>query len=65
MLSFPNCALKKVVVGASEKVGSAVLCTLLHEYLAGLVSAFTGKNYAADKVEAGPACTMKLQIRTQ
>ena len=52
-LTFPACAMHKVVAAQGEPVGSANLCELFHEYFAGLMSAFSGKSYAAATVEHG------------
>jgi ferredoxin len=65
ILKFQGCALRKIVEGHAEKIGNAVLCTLLHEYLCGLVTAFTGKNYTVDTIETGASCALKLQLRAQ
>jgi len=63
-LTFPACAMRKVVAAQGEPAGSANLCELFHEYFAGLMSAFTGKNYAATTVGTVGQCTVKFQIRS-
>jgi len=63
-LTFPACAMHKVVAGQGEPAGSANLCELFHEYFAGLMSAFTGKNYAAATLGTVGQCTVKFQIRS-
>lgn len=63
-LTFPTCALHKVVSSQGEVVGSATLCELFHEYFAGLMSAFSGKNYSVATVGTVGQCTMKFQIRS-
>lgn len=63
-LTFPACALHKVVRSQGETVGSATLCELFHEYFAGLMSAFSGKNYAVATLGTAGQCTMKFQIRS-
>jgi len=63
-LTFPACAMHKVVAGHGEPAGSANLCELFHEYFAGLMSAFTGKNYAAATLGTVGQCTVKFQIRS-
>jgi NAD-dependent dihydropyrimidine dehydrogenase PreA subunit len=63
-LTFPACALHKVVSSQGEVVGSATLCELFHEYFAGLMSSFSGKNYAVATLGTVGQCTMKFQIRT-
>ena len=63
-LTFPACAMHKVVASHGEPAGSANLCELFHEYFAGLMSAFTGKNYAAATLGTVGQCTVKFQIRS-
>ena len=53
-LTFPACAVQKVIAASGTPVGSANLCELFHEYFAGLLSAFSGKSYAA--VTRSPGC---------
>ena len=62
-LTFSSCALHKVVTAQAEIVGSANLCELFHEYVAGLISAFSGKSYTGATVATVGQCTMKFQIR--
>ncbi len=62
-LTFPSCALHKVVAAQGEIVGSANLCELFHEYFAGLMSAFSGKSYTVAALGTVGQCTMKFQIR--
>jgi NAD-dependent dihydropyrimidine dehydrogenase PreA subunit len=61
-LTFANCALRGVVARKGETVGKSGLCDLFHEYWAGLIGAFAGRNYAVE-VTVGDGCTMKLQVR--
>jgi len=63
-LTFPACAMHKVVASQGEVAGTANLCELFHEYFAGLMSAFTGKSYAATTQNAVGQCTVKFQIRS-
>ncbi len=63
-LTFPSCALRKVVSAHGEVVGSANLCEVFHEYFAGLMSAFSGRNYAVATVGTVGQCTMRFQIRS-
>ncbi|MEI7893358.1 MAG: 4Fe-4S dicluster domain-containing protein [Myxococcales bacterium] len=60
---FPHCAMHAVVEGAGGKVGDHVLCQLFHEYWAGLVGAFTHKNFAVQMLATGSSCTMQLTPR--
>jgi 2-oxoglutarate ferredoxin oxidoreductase subunit delta len=63
-LTFPNCALHKLVSQQGEIVGSASLCDLFHEYFAGLMSAFSGKNYSYTNLGTVGQCSLKFQIRS-
>jgi len=63
-LTFPACAMHKLVAAQGGTVGSANLCELFHEYFAGLLSAFSGKNYSAATVGTVGQCTIKFQIRS-
>jgi len=63
-LTFSGCALHQVVSAQGEVVGSATLCELFHEYFAGLMSAFSGKNYSIATLGTAGQCTMKFQIRS-
>lgn len=63
-LTFPSCALHKVVSQQGEVVGTANLCDLFHEYFAGLLSAFSGRSYAVTTLATVGQCTMKFQIRS-
>jgi len=62
-MKFPKCAFGAVVTETGDKIGEAVLCHLFHEYWAGLVGAFTSKNYNIEMVSTGNTCTMKLTVR--
>lgn len=60
-LNFGHCALAKVVEAQGEEVGKARLCTLFHEYWAGLMGMFTQKRYAVQS--DGETCSFKLEAR--
>jgi ferredoxin len=62
-LCIDQCAFRGVVESQKDTIGSSVLCVLFHEYWAGLLGSFLGKNYAVDMLETGSRCTMKLQVR--
>ena len=62
-LSFPNCALRKVVAEQGEVAGTASLCDLFHEYWAGLMGAFSGRNYSLATLSTVGQCSIKFQIR--
>lgn len=59
-LDFHPCGLCRVVEGAGEKVGEAVLCHLFHEFWAGLLTAFVGTQYRYEVPLAGKTCRMEL-----
>jgi 2-oxoglutarate ferredoxin oxidoreductase subunit delta len=63
-LTFPACAMHKVLAAKGGPAGSANLCELFHEYFAGLMSAFSGKSYAAATIGTVGQCTIKFQIRS-
>lgn len=63
-LTFPACAMHKVVAAQGEPAGTANLCELFHEYFAGLMSAFTGKSYSSATLDTVGQCTVKFQIRS-
>ena len=58
--TFEGCGCNRVVTEAGETVGEAVLCQLFHDYLAGLVGAYTGSNYRHKMPQVGQTCVMKL-----
>ncbi len=60
---FSKCSMNRVVTEAGGKIGEHVLCKLFHEYWAGLVGAFTDKNFTVEMPEVGSTCTMKLMPR--
>lgn len=60
---FAKCSMNRVVSEAGGQVGDHVLCKLFHEYWAGLVGTFTGKNFSVDMLQVGATCTMKLTAR--
>lgn len=62
-LTLARCALHKVVSAQGEVVGTASLCELFHEYLAGLMSAFSGRSYTIGNVATVGHCTLKIQLR--
>lgn len=62
-MTFPRCALARVVTEHGQQVGGAVLCGLFHEYWAGLLGAFTGRSYAVEMLETGGRCVMRLSAR--
>ncbi len=63
-LTFPACAMHKVVAAQGQPAGTANLCELFHEYFAGLLSAFSGKSYTAATVSTVGQCTVTFQLRS-
>jgi hypothetical protein len=62
-LRFPSCAFRSAVTSQGDKVGTAVLCSLFHEYWAGLLGAFTNRNYSVEMLDTTADCRMKLAVR--
>jgi NAD-dependent dihydropyrimidine dehydrogenase PreA subunit len=58
--TFEGCGCNQVVTDAGGEVGKAVLCQLFHDYLAGLIGAYTGTNYRHTMPRVGQTCVMKL-----
>jgi hypothetical protein len=62
-LATRPCGLLRALRRAGQEPGSAELCTLFHEYWAGLLSAFTGKKYSCSVESAGEECRLVLESR--
>jgi len=62
-LEFKDCAISRVVARSGDTAGNAVLCALFHEYWAGLLGAFTDRNYAVETPNAGAPCAITFQAR--
>jgi hypothetical protein len=60
VFKFSSCALSALAHDEGKPVGDALLCGLFHEYWAGLVGAFTNRNYKIEMKETGSQCTMHL-----
>jgi NAD-dependent dihydropyrimidine dehydrogenase PreA subunit len=60
---FTYCALNRVVTHGGGKVGDSTLCTIFHEYWAGLLGAFTKQRYMIEMTHTGDTCEMKLEAR--
>ncbi|MFW5739385.1 MAG: hypothetical protein ACOC1F_03365 [Myxococcota bacterium] len=63
-LRFSGCAIGRVVAGQGEEVGKANLCTIYHEYWAGLLGTLTNQRYAVRLDHAGDRCAFELTPRT-
>jgi 2-oxoglutarate ferredoxin oxidoreductase subunit delta len=59
-LRFAPCGLCRVVEEAGQTVGEAVLCEIFHEYLAGLLSEYSGTTYRFELPQVGQTCEMRL-----
>jgi len=59
-LRFVPCALCQVVREGGEKEGEALLCSLFHEYWAGLISAFVGQRCRCELKSAGDTCQLEI-----
>jgi NAD-dependent dihydropyrimidine dehydrogenase PreA subunit len=62
-IHFDNCALARVVESSGQQPGQAVLCTLFHEFWAGLLSEFTQRQYALEAPNGEPVCSLRLKQR--
>lgn len=62
-IRFEHCALVHVCETGSMKPGEALICSLFHEYWAGLVGAFAGRNYSLGEGSSGCPCTLTLTLR--
>jgi len=62
-IHFDRCALANVVKKHGQEPGKAVLCTLFHEFWAGLLSEFTHQQYALEAPNGGPVCSLRLKPR--
>jgi NAD-dependent dihydropyrimidine dehydrogenase PreA subunit len=60
---FSHCALKSVVENAGETVGDSTLCTVFHEYWAGLVGSFAKKQYIGNRENVVSTCEFNLKTR--
>jgi NAD-dependent dihydropyrimidine dehydrogenase PreA subunit len=63
-MAVSPCGMLQAVRSAGELPGESDICLLFHEYWAGLISAFTGGNYACEVIAAGDACQLRLQPKT-
>lgn len=62
-LDFGYCTVGRIVEAAGLKTGEATLCVVFHDYWAGLLGAFTGKNYAIEVTKVGPPCQIAVSER--
>jgi NAD-dependent dihydropyrimidine dehydrogenase PreA subunit len=60
---FSACALEPIVRARGQEPGTATLCVLFHEYWAGLLGEFGGRNFAIEPAASGRVCSFKLAVR--
>ena len=60
IFTFQGCGCGGVVRDAGQKIGEAMLCKLFHDYVAGLIGAYTGRNYRHEVPTVGETCVMRL-----
>jgi len=61
---FGYCSVGRIVKEAGLEVGKATLCMVFHEYWAGLLGAFTGKQFSIEVTKTGPPCQVVLSERS-
>ena len=61
--SFKNCAMKEVVQEGGGQVGTAALCSLFHEYWAGLLSEFCKGKYVVTQDRADDPCSIMIEAK--
>ncbi|MGE5787793.1 MAG: ferredoxin family protein, partial [Myxococcales bacterium] len=62
-IRFQHCALVHVCEAGGVKPGQALVCSLFHEYWAGLVGAFSNHNYSVGEGGTDCPCTLTLMLR--
>lgn len=62
-IRFEHCALVHVCEAGGTKPGQALVCALFHEYWAGLIGAFSNRNYSVGESSNGCPCTITLMLR--
>jgi len=60
---FSYCSVGRIVKAAGLKPGEATLCVVFHDYWAGLLGSFTGKQYTVEVTKVGPPCQFNLTER--
>jgi 2-oxoglutarate ferredoxin oxidoreductase subunit delta len=58
IFTFSPCGLFHVLENAGEKVGEATLCSLFHQFWAGLIGVYSDKNYRFAVTEVGAKCVL-------
>jgi hypothetical protein len=61
---FTNCAMRDVVEGGEDKVGSAALCVLFHDYWAGLIGEFCKQKFAVSQENASEPCSIMFTAKS-
>jgi NAD-dependent dihydropyrimidine dehydrogenase PreA subunit len=62
-IRFQHCALVHVCDAGGTKAGQALICSLFHEYWAGLLGAFSNRNYSVAEDGTTCPCTFTLTLR--
>ena len=62
-IRFDHCVLTHACEAGGTTPGQALICSLFHEYWAGLVGAFDDKNYSVTADISKCPCTLTLSIR--
>lgn len=64
-IKFRHCALVHVCAAGGSTPGKALVCSLFHEYWAGLVGTFAKRNYSVGEASSCCPCALTLAIREQ
>jgi 2-oxoglutarate ferredoxin oxidoreductase subunit delta len=62
-IRFKHCALVHVCEAGGTTPGHALVCSLFHEYWAGLVGTFASRNYSVGEGSLTCPCTLTLSLR--
>ncbi|HEY5955573.1 MAG TPA: ferredoxin family protein [Polyangiaceae bacterium] len=62
-IKFTRCALVHVCAAGSTPPGKALVCSLFHEYWAGLIGTFSSRNYSVGEGGASCPCALNLTLR--
>jgi hypothetical protein len=62
-IQFEHCALVHVCEAGGTTPGQALVCSLFHEYWAGLIGAFSNHNYSVGESSTACPCTITLALR--
>lgn len=62
-IRFQHCALQRLTADSESTLGNHVLCTLFHEFWAGLISAFANRIFTVEEGETDSPCNLRLRAR--